>query len=99
MSDEINDPDVPVLHPGDMIASSVEAQRAQFKAALAGGARELVLDLAGVQIVDSTGIGLLIQVYNSLAKSNGKLTIRHASDNIKGLFKSMRLDSRFNLIG
>ena len=99
MSETILGPDIPVIHPGDLVASSIEAQRAQFKQALAGGARELALDLAGVQIVDSTGIGLLIQVHNTLAKTGGKLSILHASGNIQGLFKSMRLDSRFNMIG
>ena len=99
MTEQTNAPEPPVIHPGDLVAATVDAQRTAFKGLLAGGAKEVVVDLAGVMMVDSTGIGLLIQVHNTLAKGGGRLSIRHASENILGLFKSMRLDSRFNILG
>ena len=99
MNDSLNAPETPVIHPGDMVAATVDAQRTAFKALLVPGTKEVVVDLAGVMMVDSTGIGLLIQVHNTLAKTGGRLAIRHASENILGLFKSMRLDSRFNIHG
>jgi len=85
------------IQPGDLTASTVEAVRAQLKALLQQGVQHLVVDLDGVQMVDSTGIGLLIQAHNSLSRISGTLTVTRASEDIKGLFQSMRLDKRFNL--
>ena len=98
MSDQPASTERPVLCPGDMVAATVEAQRQQFKALIAAGAKEILVDLAGVMMVDSTGIGLLIQAHNTLAKTGGRISILHASDNLRSLFRSMRLDSRFNLV-
>ncbi len=40
--------------------------------------RDLLVDLAGVHMVDSTGIGLLIPAHNSMQKVSGRITIIHA---------------------
>jgi len=86
-----------LLHPGDLTAGTVEQVRAQLKALLQTGTLELTIDLAGVQMVDSMGIGLLIQAHNSLQKVGGGLTVKNASSELMDLFRSMRLDKRFTL--
>ena len=83
------------IQPGDLTASTVEAVRIQLKALLQQGAKNLLVDLEGAEMVDSTGIGLLIQAHNSLARQGGSLIIAHASADITDLFRSMRLDKRF----
>ena len=86
-----------LLHPGDLTSATVEHVRGQLKTLLGGGTRQLTIDLAGVQMVDSMGIGLLIQTNNSLAKLGGSLTVIHASSELMDLFRSMRLDKRFTI--
>lgn len=86
-----------LLHPGDLTASTVDGVRAKLKALLEGGARQVILDLAGVHMIDSMGIGLLIQAHNSLTRQGGALVVRHASPDLLDLFRSMRLDQRFTL--
>ena len=85
------------LHPGDLTASTVDRVRDQLKALIRAGSKDLTLDLAGVQMVDSMGIGLLIQTHNTLAKAGGRLTVKHASGDLLELFRSMRLDKRFSV--
>lgn len=87
-----------LIHPGDLTASTVDRVRDQLKTLLQCGTRELTVDLAGVQMVDSMGIGLLIQAHNSLAKVGGGLVVRNASADLLNLFRSMRLDKRFTIL-
>ena len=63
------------------------------------GVRELVVDLAGVRMVDSSGIGLLISAYNSLRKVGGRLAVIHASADLLELFRSMRMHQHFSVSG
>ena len=99
MSDyhEATDGKAALLHPGDLTSATVEQVRDRLKILLAAGTRELTIDLAGVQMVDSMGIGLLIQAHNSLAKAGGGLVVKNASNELQDLFRSMRLDKRFTL--
>ena len=99
MSDptEAPEPHAALLHPGDLTSATVEQVRDKLKILLAAGTRELTIDLAGVQMVDSMGIGLLIQANNSLVKQGGGLVVKNASNELQDLFRSMRLDKRFTL--
>lgn len=83
----------------DIVAASVAALRSTMRETLASGARNLVLDLAEVEMVDSTGIGLLISAHNSLRKSGGTLAVIHASAEILELFRSMRIHQHFSVSG
>jgi anti-anti-sigma factor len=89
-----------VVRPeGDVVASSVSALRSAMRDLVAKGARELVVDLAGVEMVDSCGIGLLISAHNSMRKAGGGLTVIHASKEILDLFRTMRIHQRLNVSG
>ncbi len=52
---------------------------------------ELVLDLAQVKFMDSSGIGLIIGRYNLIKLLDSKMTIVNASDNIKRLIELSNL--------
>ena len=84
-----------VLHPGDLTAGTVDGVRTELKAALQAGVKQLTVDLAGVQMVDSMGIGLLIQANNSLTKAGGTFRVLNPSEDLTELFRSMRLDKWF----
>jgi anti-anti-sigma factor len=89
-----------VVRPGrDIVASSVEEFRAEWKRALAPGTASLTVDLDGVEMIDSVGLGLLIATHNTLGKAGGKLRVSGASPDILGLFRTMRLDKHFILEG
>jgi anti-anti-sigma factor len=95
------DGDKAVLRPtgADIVAGSVPELRSQMREVVDGGVRHLVVDLANVQMVDSSGIGLLISAHNSLHKLGGRLAIVHASKDILDLFHTMRIHQHFSVSG
>ena len=89
-----------VVRPaGDVVAASVPALRSTMRGIVSDGARELVVDLANVEMVDSTGIGLLISAHNSLHKLGGRLAVIHVSREIMELFRTMRIHQHFGVSG
>ena len=90
-----------VVRPsGDgIVAASIPELRAKMRGMVEDGVRELVVDLADVQMVDSSGIGLLISAHNSLRKAGGRLAVIHASAEILELFQTMRMHQHFSVSG
>lgn len=87
-----------VFRPGeDIVAPTVDGLRKKLLNLMEGGGKELVVDLTGVQMIDSVGIGLLVATHNSLHKTGGRLVVTNASKDICDLFKAMRLDQHFEL--
>jgi anti-anti-sigma factor len=62
-----------------------------LKKEIADGVREIVFDFSETLHIDSAVICLLIASRNSLEKVGGTLSLREASHNLVGLFKSLRL--------
>ncbi len=84
---------------GDIVAASVPELRARMRGIVEAGVREMVVDLSGVQMVDSSGIGLLISAYNSLRKRGGRLAVIHASNDLLEFFHAMRMHRHFSVSG
>ena len=82
-----------------IVAASVPELRSQMRGVVQQGVRELVVDLTGIRMVDSSGIGLLISAYNSMRKIGGSLAIIHASAEILELFRAMRMHQHFSVSG
>ena len=82
-----------------IVAASIPELRATLRGIIEQGVRNLVVDLTGVQMVDSSGIGLLISAYNSLRKVGGQLAVIHASTEILELFQTMRMHQHFSISG
>jgi len=89
-----------VRPPGTgIVAASLPELRSKMRGIIDEGVRELVVDLTDVQMVDSSGIGLLISAYNSLRKVGGRLAVIHASAEILELFQTMRMHQHFSVSG
>lgn len=89
---------VTVTPETDIVASMANAFRTELKGLIDEGVREITIDLAGVQMVDSVGLGVFIATHNSLSQNGGRLTVSHASDDIVTLLKTMRLDQHFTVL-
>jgi len=81
----------------DITASTEKNLRLLLKDLLAGGIVTLTVDLTGVKMVDSVGIGLLISVHNSLRKVGGSLMLINVSKDLVDLFANMRLNQHFTI--
>jgi anti-anti-sigma factor len=83
----------------NIVSANVAHLRTAIKGLITEGCSSITFDLTGVEIVDSTGIGLLIAAHNSLLKTGGTLAVINTSKDILDLFKAMRLDQHFSITG
>lgn len=56
------------------------------------GAPNVVLDLEGVDFVDSSGLGALVALHKLALCSGGRLVVRAAPSRVRRLFSLTRLD-------
>jgi anti-anti-sigma factor len=92
--------DKAVVQPqGDITAASVPQLRLAVRGIVSEGVRDVVMDLSKVQMVDSSGLGLLISAHNSLQKVGGHLSVIRATQDILSLFQMMRIHQHFNVSG
>jgi anti-sigma B factor antagonist len=74
----------------------------RFKAHLAEyvskGNSSIVLDLAAVTFIDSSGLGALVSSLKSISKQ-GNLVISGAHGSVAGMFKLTRMDKVFRMFG
>ena len=92
----------PKLHPAivfGIVAATIPELRLKLRGMVESGVRDLVIDLATVRMVDSSGIGLLVSAHNSLRKVGGQLAVIHASGDLLELFHSMRMHQHFPVSG
>ncbi len=80
----------------DIVVPATDELRQELKNVIAAGS-DLTIDLTGVEIIDSTGLGLLISAHNTLKKIGKALIVTNASADLRELFKSMRLDKHFTV--
>jgi len=86
------------IKPGkDIVASMVQDLKKELQSIVSEGAVELEIDLDGVEMIDSVGLGAFIATHNSLSKAGGKLSVVKASEDIYNLFLTMRLDKHFSV--
>lgn len=88
-----------IVKPGkDVVASMANEFRAELNSQIQESPSELVIDLSGVEMVDSVGIGVIIATHNSLDQKGGKLKVINIAEDIYGLFSTMRLDRHFTVV-
>ncbi len=62
------------------------------------GKRFFVLNLAGVQYIDSSGLGQLISIWTSIRNRNGHMTILNPGARVQRLFEITRLNAVFEIL-
>ena len=86
------------VKPGkDIVASMAEDFRKKLLNLVKQGIQDLTVDLSGVEMVDSVGLGVLIATYNSLEDVGGSLKVKNVSADIFNIIKIMRLDQHFEV--
>ncbi len=98
MSDVVKSQHGAILRPGrDLVASSVEEVRADLAALVGEGIASLTIDLEGVGMVDSLGMGLLVATHNSLCAKGGQLRLVNVAARIYDILSIMRLTRHFEV--
>jgi anti-sigma B factor antagonist len=60
-----------------------------------GGATEIVIDLSGIEFMDSTGLSAILGAHQRLDQSGGKLVLDHPSASITRMFDITGLADHF----
>jgi anti-sigma B factor antagonist len=63
------------------------------------GIRAMVMDLGHAEMIDSTGIGLMLSAYNSLSAVGGTFSAVNASAEMLELLRTMRVQQHFTVSG
>lgn len=80
---------------GDVDLESAPALTAVLKARI--GPRPIVLDLGGVEFMDSSGLGVLVGAHKETAAHGGALVLAAASPRVHKIFKVTKLHKVFAL--
>ena len=98
MSEIIKNDDHVLVKPNtDIVASMAESFRSELQQLIQEEGKDIVIDMDGVEMVDSVGIGVIIATHNSLGKIDKKLKIKNIMKDIHTLFTTMRLDRHFEI--
>ena len=81
----------------NIVTSTFETIQQEIQAVIDSGSNEITLDISNVTVIDSTGIGLLIRIQNSLKNMDGKFCVIGVNDDIYRMFKIMRLDEHITM--
>jgi anti-sigma B factor antagonist len=80
---------------GDLDLESAPALTTELKARL--GPRPIVLDLAGVEFMDSSGLGVLVGAHKEAAAQGGALVLAAPTPRVHKIFKITKLHKVFAL--
>ena len=83
----------------DLLSTNVEDCVKLAKKAFegAGSADALVVDMAGVNTVDSQGLNFLVALYQESRSLDWAFSVKGVSSGLKQLFKFVKLSERFGL--
>jgi len=100
MSEIVNEANQAIIKPGtDVVASMAETFKGELLSAINASQGLVVIDLVGVEMVDSVGIGVIIAAHNTLSQAGRELKVINVTKDIFGLFSTMRLNRRFTVEG
>ena len=98
MSEIVNQGNQTIIRPGmDVVASMAEDFKSELLSVINESSSEVVIDLEGVEMVDSVGIGVIIAAHNTLKQSDRNLAVINVAKDVYGLFTTMRLNRRFTV--
>ena len=98
MSEIIVEGNRTIVRPNmDIVASMANDFKQELLLTIEANPGDLIIDLKGVEMVDSIGIGVIISLHNKLARAARELKVINVCHQVFGLFSTMRLNRRFTV--
>ncbi len=69
----------------------------RLKDAGAAGTRGVVIDLSGVEFIDSTGLSVLLNALRRVTRGGGRMSLVISNPTVLRLFEITKLDSTFDI--
>ena len=82
---------------GPLDAAASKEARGLFGSLLDQGHQRMVVDLAAVDFIDSSGLGVLVGLLKKIRASEGELRIAGVSPSLMSIFELTQVDRVFNL--
>jgi anti-sigma B factor antagonist len=82
---------------GEIHVSTAPEFSRRLNAAIARGKTAVVLDLTGVEFIDSTGLSVLLNGLRRVTRQRGRMAIVCTNPTVLRLFEITRLDSTFDI--
>lgn len=82
-----------IIGPDTLALKSIIEQQIQ---ASEGGTLNLVLNMERVQMMDSSGLGVLVAAYTSIQRSEGRVVLLNLGGNIRSLIVMAKLITIFD---
>jgi len=87
-----------VLHlSGELDALTVDELRPTLDELAGRGERPIVVDLSGLRLIDSSGVGALVSLYKRVRENGGHVEFAGVREQPLAIFKLLRLDLVFGL--
>jgi anti-sigma B factor antagonist len=82
---------------GSLDINSAPALAEEVDKIIAGKPGKVEVDLASLDLIDSSGVAALVKLYKGVRSGGGAVNISGARDQPLAIFKLLRMDKVFNL--
>jgi anti-sigma B factor antagonist len=82
---------------GSLDINSAPALAEEVDKIIAGKPDKVLVDLSGLELIDSSGVAALVKLYKGIRGTGGSVMITGARDQPLAIFKLLRMDKVFNL--
>ena len=82
---------------GEIDATTTSRLRERIRDVFDAGTRRLVVDMSGVNFIDSTGLGVLVGALRYFKEGNGEILLRSPSPIAARVLKVSGLDTAFGV--
>ncbi|MDP7070007.1 MAG: STAS domain-containing protein [Phycisphaerales bacterium] len=87
-----------VIRPsGEVDLASSPVLRATLQSNLATGSDPVIIDLAGVPYMDSSGVATLVEALQTCRRTSRELTLARLTERVASIFKISKLDAVFTV--
>jgi len=96
---EIEDNEIAIIRlSGDLVVSDIGKLRQEVHELIEKNIHKILLDFSDIDFIDSSGIGLLVEILKTLTKyDNGQLKLVSLNKQVKDVLKQIQLYSVFDI--
>jgi anti-sigma B factor antagonist len=94
----LDDDSVVIRVAGEIHATTATEFSERLNTVIAGGKTGVVLDLTGVEFIDSTGLSVLLNGLRRVTRARGSMVLACANPTVLRLFEITKLDSTFDIV-
>lgn len=82
---------------GTLDALTAPEMRSMISQIIADGRKQIVVDLSELELIDSSGVAVLVSLYKRVRADGGDVKIVGAKDQPLAIFKLLRMDRVFSI--